>query len=86
MNINRRGFLFGSAAAAAMAGCATSKVGLRDLKPGEKRTVSFTLTREQFAQFGMDGRQSLARGVYTVFVGGGQPGYAKDVVSAQISL
>ena len=36
MNINRRGFLFGSAAAAAMAGCATSKVGLRDLKPGEK--------------------------------------------------
>ena len=57
-----------------------------NLKPGEKRTVSFTLTREQFAQFGMDGRQSLARGVYTVFVGGGQPGYAKDVVSAQISL
>ncbi len=36
MNINRRGFLFGSAAAAALAGCATSKVGRRELKPGEK--------------------------------------------------
>ena len=36
MNINRRNFLFGSAAAATLAGCATNKVGLRDLKPGEK--------------------------------------------------
>ena len=40
MNINRRGFLFGSAAAAAMAGCSTGKVGLRPLKPGEKRNVA----------------------------------------------
>ena len=40
MNINRRGFLFGSAAAAALAGCATSKVGLRELKPGEKRRLA----------------------------------------------
>ena len=40
MNINRRGFLFGSAAAAALAGCATNKLGLRELKPGEKRTVA----------------------------------------------
>ncbi|MBR1921209.1 MAG: Gfo/Idh/MocA family oxidoreductase [Kiritimatiellae bacterium] len=39
-NINRRGFLLGSAAAAALAGCATSKVGARALKPGEKRTVA----------------------------------------------
>lgn len=36
MNINRRNFLFGSAAAATMAGCSTEKVGLRDRKPGEK--------------------------------------------------
>ena len=36
MNINRRGFLLGSAAAATLAGCATNKVGLRELKPGEK--------------------------------------------------
>jgi len=40
MNINRRGFLLGSAAAATLAGCATNKVGLRALKPGEKRTVA----------------------------------------------
>ena len=40
MNINRRGFLFGSAAAATLAGCATNKMGLRELKPGEKRAVA----------------------------------------------
>ena len=40
MNINRRGFLLGSAAAATLAGCATSKVGARPLKPGEKRRIA----------------------------------------------
>ena len=40
MNINRRNFLFGSAAAFSLAGCATNKVGLRELKPGEKRTIA----------------------------------------------
>ena len=39
-NINRRGFLFGSAAAAAFAGCSTAKAGVRELKPGEKHTVA----------------------------------------------
>ncbi len=38
--INRRGFLFGTAAAAALSGCATKKVGLRELKPGEQRTIA----------------------------------------------
>ena len=37
MNINRRNFLLGSAAAATLAGCATNKIGLRPLKKGEKR-------------------------------------------------
>ena len=37
MNLNRRHFILGSAAAATLAGCATNKVGLRPLKPGEKR-------------------------------------------------
>lgn len=37
MNINRRNFLFGSAAAATLAGCATNKVGLRPLAAGELR-------------------------------------------------
>ena len=39
MNLNRRNFLFGSAAAATLAGCATNKVGLRPLKPGEPGAV-----------------------------------------------
>ena len=40
MNMNRRGFLFGSAAAATLAGCATRKVGKRPLAAGEKRRVA----------------------------------------------
>ena len=40
MNINRRSFLLGSAAATALAGCATSKTGARELKPGEKRRIA----------------------------------------------
>ena len=36
MNLNRRNFLFGSAAATALAGCSTAKIGRRELKPGEK--------------------------------------------------
>ena len=37
-------------------------------------------------QFGMDGKQSLAKGEYTVFVGGGQPGFAECVQSANLSF
>ena len=42
MRINRRNFLFGSAAVMTLAGCATStaQVGKRILKPGEKRTIA----------------------------------------------
>jgi len=40
MKMNRRGFLFGSAAAATLAGCSTNKVGLRKLAPGERRRVA----------------------------------------------
>ena len=40
MNINRRGFLFGASAAAALAGCNTLKTGARPLKPGERRHVA----------------------------------------------
>ena len=40
MNLNRRNFLFGSAAAAALAGCTTTKKGVRALKDGEKPTVA----------------------------------------------
>ncbi len=40
MDINRRNFIFGSAAAISLAGCATNKIGLRELKPGEKRRIA----------------------------------------------
>ena len=40
MNMNRRNFLFGSAAAATLAGCATNKLGVRELQPGEKRRIA----------------------------------------------
>ena len=40
MKINRRGFLFGSAAATALSGCSTSKIGLRPLAAGEKRNIA----------------------------------------------
>ncbi|MBO7683756.1 MAG: Gfo/Idh/MocA family oxidoreductase [Kiritimatiellae bacterium] len=40
MNLNRRHFLLGSAAAAALAGCSTARTGVRPLKPGEKRNVA----------------------------------------------
>ena len=57
-----------------------------NLKPGETKTVTFTLTPEQLMQFGMDGKQSLAKGSYTFFVGGGQPGYTANVQSVQLNL
>ena len=39
MKLNRRNFLLGSAAAMSLAGCNTTKTGLRELKPGEKRRI-----------------------------------------------
>ena len=56
------------------------------LKPGESKTVSFSLKPEQLMQFGMDGKQSLAKGEYTIFVGGGQPGFADGVMSAKVGF
>ena len=40
MEINRRGFLFGSAAAVTLAGVNTAKAGVRQLKKGEKRNIA----------------------------------------------
>ena len=37
-------------------------------------------------QFGMDGEQSLAKGEYTFFVGGGQPGYDKGVQEIKLTF
>ena len=40
MNMNRRNFLFGSAAAMTLAGCNTAKMGVRARKPGEPVNVA----------------------------------------------
>ena len=40
MNMNRRNFLFGSAAAMSLAGCSTAKMGVRARKPGEPVNVA----------------------------------------------
>jgi len=57
-----------------------------NLKLGETKTVSFTLKPEQLMQFGPDGKQSLAKGTYTFFVGGGQPGFNDGVKSATVTF
>ena len=56
------------------------------LAPGESKTVTFALTKNQLAQFGMDGRQKLAKGAYTLFVGGGQPGFFEGGQTAQVKF
>ena len=68
MNINRRGFLLGSAAATTLAGCATAKMGLRELKPGEKRRVAMI-------GYGIQMRTALI----PQFLGQGAGGNAKKV-------
>ncbi len=55
------------------------------LKAGESKTVTFKLKKEQLMQFGMDGKQSLAKGEYEIFAGGGQPGFDDGVVSTRVA-
>ena len=45
------------------------------LAPGEKQTVSFTLTPAQMSFAGGDGQWILEPGEFRVWVGGGQPGF-----------
>ena len=56
------------------------------LKPGESKRVRFELTAAQVAQFGKDGRQTLAKGLYRIFVGGGQPGYCDNTRCMLVEL
>jgi hypothetical protein len=51
-----------------------------------RRLTGDECVSEQLMQFGMDGKQSLAKGEYTVFVGGGQPGFTAGVMSAKLDL
>ena len=55
------------------------------LAPGEEKTVGFALKREQLEVFGEDGKPLVPNDQTTVFVGGGQPGFAK-CLSAEISV
>lgn len=55
------------------------------LAPGERVTVDFELEPRQFALVDADGVRCLEPGVFEVFVGGGQPGYA-DTLSAEVTF
>jgi beta-glucosidase len=46
-----------------------------NLKPGEKRTVSFTLTPRQMSVIDNDGKRMIEPGDFSVSVGGKQPGF-----------
>ena len=46
------------------------------LAPGEEKSVTMTVKKEQFAVYGEDGRAAVPAGASQVFVGGGQPGFA----------
>ena len=54
------------------------------LAPGEERTVTLTLAKDQFAVYGEDGRAAVPAGSSRVFVGGGQPGFAA-CLSAEVA-
>lgn len=56
------------------------------LKPGESKKVTFKLTAGQLAQFGKDGSQTLAKGRYALFVGGGQPTYCDNTRCIYVEL
>jgi len=57
------------------------------LKPGQVKTVGFTLKRQQLAAYDSRGKPFVAPGTYTVSVGGGQPDDpASGAVSAKLRL
>jgi beta-glucosidase len=63
------------------------------LKPGERRAVRFTLDERAFSMIAADGRRVVEPGVFTIAVGGKQPGLTgtadattTQVVSGEIEL
>ena len=52
--------------------------------PGETKTVSIELPKSAFFVYGEDGKPSVPAGESTVFIGGGQPGFA-ETVSIKVS-
>ena len=55
------------------------------LAPGETKRVEIDLPKSAFAVYGEDGKPFVPHGASTVFLGGGQPGFA-TTVSVQTSL
>jgi beta-glucosidase len=64
-----------------------SLVGFRrvHLAPGAEDRLTFEITPRQFATVDRDGLWVIEPGVFTVFVGGGQPG-TEGVLSAQVDM
>jgi beta-glucosidase len=64
-----------------------SLVGFRrvHLAPGAEERLTFEITPRQFATVDRDGLWVIEPGVFTVFVGGGQPG-TEGVLSAPINM
>ena len=56
------------------------------LAPGERKTVSIVLPKSAFAVYGEDGKPSIPAGESTVFLGGGQPGFASAVSQCPVIL
>ena len=54
------------------------------LEPGETKTVSIELPKSAFFVYGEDGKPFVPAGESTVFLGGGQPGFA-ETVSVKVS-
>ncbi len=57
-----------------------------NLKAGESRTVRFTLTDRDLSHVDPDGLHVVSAGRYLVAVGGGQPGTAAPVVTAELQI
>jgi beta-glucosidase len=56
------------------------------LGPGEKRTVSFTLSPSQMSVIDDDGKRMIKPGAFMVSIGGGQPGTNARVVNARFVI
>ena len=56
------------------------------LKAGEKKRVVFELDDSAISVFGDDGKMFVPDGETTFFIGGGQPGYDKGVVSSKLTF
>jgi beta-glucosidase len=56
------------------------------LRPGEKRTVTFTITPRQMSLINDNGKRVIEPGEFLVSAGGGQPGRQTPVVTAKFSV